>query len=1064
MKKFKSFDFRKTLTLLLALLTALCLVFGVACDDTATTSSSSSDETEEDEVTPTDYQSIKNGDFEFGTFDDDVTYPVYTGINWTRYRDNSYSSSAISSTKNSGIIDTDDEAYNDIASTNNFPKEDDSDEYWNPHTPEYYGLSTEGQGGTRYTYDEETFEDNPNEDKYVTSGSKILMIHNVTATSGRGTAQKFVSSSSLTSSTGYAKISVWVMTKDLKTLQDTEEFGAYISINNTLSSSRSPFLIKNINTEGKWACYVVYLETSDYVESSYTVTVGLGFGSDEYMAEYVEGFAYFDEIHFEELDQTTYETETADVADGNKYSLFDDDGNEVTKDRLKVSQTGTTYSDEYTANVDENGTVTENATGKATTVKYIYSHLMASEDATPSTVTGEYNEVYPVTTEYKTGATGGVAAFNTLAIDGVTNPVSEDAQTVYIKLDSPSTYSVTTGSYKIADGAYKQYNFLTNVGTELAGQPGATFEVIEVDKDGNELGTVSVAEDYTTYSSDDGANVWKTISIFVSNDTGTERYIQFRLTLGATGELSSGGTDYSLTKGYALLTDINTRDLPEEEYNNVSSEADYTSTITLGYEYPNGMEDDDDDDDDFAFTATNATSGNLYTQPAVGVVDYTGVVGGHTMTGGENKAYTDENVVSGIVSSKYISDETYTELTDDTKAAVQSLAGSSNIQPLVIQNNAMATYGYLGSSLTFSANTTTLVTVQVKVLDGATAYVYLANADPLSNFGVLNVSTNNDGDKELMVTVTSTNAPTSDSEWVTVNFLVTTGDEDITYRVELWNGARDGSVQSAGTVIFNKVETSTPDSANAVKAQLEADFGTAKSEYEYTRATATVTTTDSDGNETTYERTYEPTVVFTEYTNGASIIASYETIDAATEIDETDTDDDDDDDSSDDSSDTTDTTDATVNVALQITSIVIAAVLILVLIVVIIRMLVKKHKKVEVSSANYYNRDSRQKAQQIINENKAKRSLQAKKEAEKAAAEKAEAEKAAAAEKAEETPSDTSESEDGNEEPSDGNTDGGNEEPADGTGEGGSEEPADGDGEGEKEEKPYDYDNPENNI
>ncbi len=994
MNKIRKFDLKKFFTLFVALTLAFCLAFSVACSDSSDSSSTSSDDDEETTVTATDYQSIKNGDFEFGTSGDDVTFPVYTGINWTRYRDNSYSTSAVSSTKNSGIIDTEDEAYNAIASTNNFPKNDD-DTYWNPKTPESLGL-----GGNRYVYDEETAEDNPNEDKLCTSGTKILMIHNVTSTEGRGTAQKFVSSSSLTTTTGYAKISAWVLTKDLKTIQDTDEFGAYISVNNTLSSSRSPFVLKNINTNGNWAQYAIYLKTSDYASSSFTVTVGLGFGSDTQKDEYVEGYAYFDEIHFEELDQDTFEQETEGATE---YSLFDADGEAKTADELKISQTSKTYVTNENAN--------------ATVVKYVFSHLIAGTEFEPVIAAQDYNKVFQHNKdEYAKGATAGIDAFNALSIDGVTNPYGETAKTAYIKLSTPSSYTITTGTYEVKNGEYKQYNFLTNVNVQVSGQPGAKIEVEEVkDSAASEVyGTVTVSSDYDTYSTDEKGQTWQKVSIFVKNDLGTTRYIRFKFTLGTTDNVF-GAADYELTQGYALFTGFNEKSLPEAEYNIASSSADHTSTITLGYEYPNGVTEDEDEDTDYAFTATTSTKQDLQTKPATGISGYTGVVGNHTMVGGTETDYTSENVTAGIVSSKYAND--YTSLTDDEKAAIASLKGDTEIQPIMIKNNLSASYGYLGSQLTLSANTTTIVSVQVKVLSG-TAYVYLANADPLSYFGTLTVN-----ETPLVVKVTADNKPTANDKWVTVNFIVTTGDEDISYRVELWNGSRDGNEQSQGTVLFNNVSTSTSVDLAAFTAKMNADFVTTDADVKtvsYTRQPVTVKYTDADGNEQTYTRTFDEEVVYTEYVKGASVVASYETIHAATELDETTTTDDDtsDDDSSDEDTTVTDNT-ATANVALQIVSIIISAVLLFVLIVVVIRMLVKKHKKVQISEGNYYNRNSREKAQAIINENKAKRAQKALEEASKQPEEVTEVDEAEP----------VSEEETANE-----------------------------------EEKPYDYDNPENNI
>ena len=88
----------------------------------------------------TDYQVVTNGDFEFGTDEKAATdYPVSSSINWTRSND-SLLNSATSSSKLSGIIDTDPDVYKEIAESQNFAKvsEDENAEYFNPRTPEYY--------------------------------------------------------------------------------------------------------------------------------------------------------------------------------------------------------------------------------------------------------------------------------------------------------------------------------------------------------------------------------------------------------------------------------------------------------------------------------------------------------------------------------------------------------------------------------------------------------------------------------------------------------------------------------------------------------------------------------------------------------------------------------------------------------------------------------------------------------------------------------------------------------------------------------------------------------------
>ncbi|MBP5177755.1 MAG: hypothetical protein ILP02_04150, partial [Clostridia bacterium] len=196
---------------------------------------------------------------------------------------------------------------------------------------------------------------------------------------------------------------------------------------------------------------------------------------------------------------------------------------------------------------------------------------------------------------------------------------------------------------------------------------------------------------------------------------------------------------------------------------------------------------------------------------------------------------------------------------------------------------------------------------------------------------------------------------------------------------------------------------------------------------------------DEDGNDAVKYETYSPTEVFTEYAAGKTMIASYSTIDVVserTEVAETDVDD------SDQSTDNAASTTGGADAGLQIASIIIALVLVAVLVVIGIRMVLKKTKKSKGSTETYYSRDSRERAQQQINANKARREAAA-----KARMEQAKAEEAKPAEKpAEEAPAEEATAE---------------EAPAD---EATAEETPDSGEEAEQPVKEYDYDNPENNI
>ena len=109
MKKVTKLNFRTLLVLFLSVVLCLSTALTVACDGKDSSSSSSSS-VEEEEVYPTDTQTVINGDFEFSTFTkDNDDFPVGSSISWVRSSD-SITSSAVSSSYTSGIINTEEDA------------------------------------------------------------------------------------------------------------------------------------------------------------------------------------------------------------------------------------------------------------------------------------------------------------------------------------------------------------------------------------------------------------------------------------------------------------------------------------------------------------------------------------------------------------------------------------------------------------------------------------------------------------------------------------------------------------------------------------------------------------------------------------------------------------------------------------------------------------------------------------------------------------------------------------------------------------------------------------------
>ena len=123
------------------------------------------------ETTLTDYQVLKNGDFEFMT-DDETVYPKSSSIAWSNSLDSGLNGNTAPSTSTnakSGIIDT----YDDGTNTSPYGKIESKYKptgSYNPQTPYYYGLVE-----NKFVDDVESADYEDNKTYVNAKGSKILM-------------------------------------------------------------------------------------------------------------------------------------------------------------------------------------------------------------------------------------------------------------------------------------------------------------------------------------------------------------------------------------------------------------------------------------------------------------------------------------------------------------------------------------------------------------------------------------------------------------------------------------------------------------------------------------------------------------------------------------------------------------------------------------------------------------------------------------------------------------------------------------------------------------------------
>lgn len=368
---------------LLALLLSLMMcgstvsAFAACGDDSSSSSSSSSS----NQVTEMEELKIINSDFE--TYDDkDGVYPMVTDTEgWTWNRNTASSGTALESQSASGIIDTQDKAWNNLT-TSGLPTgktaatltEDEAKQYWKDMTAkdkvEYYDAWEKANPKGDIEDDLDFYEDinidtkdlmvfknhqdewyadiknprthnyNPNatveENEYGKTHTKVLMLrNNHSSNSGNfiGTALKYTSSTNVTVEAGTcAEFSVWVKTANLRDSRNETvvDKGAYIQITHALgSASQAPLVIKNINTEGVpndaehnwgWVQYKFALKASPFASSSFSIVLGLGMGGGTNRLEYVNGVAFFDDIKCETVEKLSTEMDDAETV-----TLSDDD-------------------------------------------------------------------------------------------------------------------------------------------------------------------------------------------------------------------------------------------------------------------------------------------------------------------------------------------------------------------------------------------------------------------------------------------------------------------------------------------------------------------------------------------------------------------------------------------------------------------------------------------------------------------------------------------------------------------------------------------------------------------
>ena len=697
--------------------------------------------------TETDTDLISNAKFAYGTHGKKASDMPLTSATGWT---KGVDNSATSSLVNSGVISVADSAFDSL-----FDKLYSDNDFKNIYLHAY---KAELEGKTADEQKTAVKEKFVNPGKYdENADSFVYMLNNFSATYEKGTAQRIRSSSTVSAEKGEIyKVSVWVRTNILN------GDGANIRFTNSVNgNTQAEFRIDNIISNDEWTEYTVYFVANDNYNCTFSMMLGLGYGtgSSDNFAKTVEGTVFFDDVSIEKVD-----TVPADC----------------------------------------------------TAIPFTFG----SEDVVSVTPVGNNVYKYDMNFDAPNGYFTGVNFYETVNLD-------KESKTVVIK-NGANNFNITTGSEddyeKYALISFALLNKLETLGsTDITVNVKDVFGNIVETRKATTISDVSDGEEYTTY-----------YIVVKNNFKNQSREFYLELVIGPddaasvqfNSDLASGTVkikDVKFAEGYVNTTDDET----SKYFSFLNSDVTATVALYAGYNADNEQH---NHTESYSLTPAKSNVGKIVNDPTA-VEGYYGIVSNHVYIKGGD-ADTLSNAVNertsfnyiegyaGLVNTKYI--DNYPE---ELAVRLAGLYDEDDIQPIVIYNRYLDNYGFIGESKTVAASANAKITVKLKAFDNATAYIYLVDTSKsekeVLSFADFTVNTT-DGvknaaiigttikDKQFMLKVDK-NTTTFADGWVEVNFYLATGADAKSFRVEIWNGSRDGAdiTKSQGYVVINSIDVST---------------------------------------------------------------------------------------------------------------------------------------------------------------------------------------------------------------------------------------------------------------
>ena len=755
------------LCLSVMMLSSFTAVAACKNNDTDSSTSSSSSSTTNNEK---DESLVLNGDFKTFNTNDGKNVIGTSATGWTRSVNSTTSGSALSSKAASGIIDTSEENWAKFKTTEGVDHSkltvSQAKEKWSSFTVAdklaYYDAWKEDSANKDKTISKELsfydsfnvdYEDLPTcENPGTPNGSEdddsnILMIHNQypetdsTATyKNLGTAQKYTSSSTVTVKAGTsAEFSVWVKTSELQSAstsgdpQPALDKGAYISITHSVGSKTlDAFQVKNINTD-EWVQYSFYLKGASYTDTTFSIVLGLGQGGGTDRLEYVNGYAFFDDIKCDVITNDEFDTK----ASGLTTVGFEDTKETKTIDASSSSDSkfAMNFYSEFSA-IDFLSSVKDFEATKEVSNKKTYTAANGVENTIVFPGLG-----FDTKNDY-VGVLDNVASIKNSGnkyLASAYNKYFEDVdfldgeKLLMILSANGAAYTANSSmKFTVPADEYRAISFYVKT-SDMNGFTGASVTL----NDGNNKTTIS-SIDTTTISPveiGDDENFydnWQQCLFFVENTTDSEKTFTLSFNYGPTTVVGTTKSQYYA--GFAAFAGFETREMSEIEFEGATS-GSYAKVVSLAGDV-------EETTGDSGFDSAASVPSHAIETGFANAKNYKGVYSNSAYVSDSTDTSINLNKNAGLLNKEYASaySSILTKLGGKNWADVFGVA----TQPLVIYNDKDQTdaYGFIGKSTTIAANSYKTISLRVKVSAGAVANVYLVDMDDETHQSTLSIGNN----------------------------------------------------------------------------------------------------------------------------------------------------------------------------------------------------------------------------------------------------------------------------------------------------------------------------------